>query len=129
MLKDVNKKSREYKSKTSGKRNKGHRSQEDVLWSLAALKTKQVFLNYLLSTINNYLEFYKSDEKLAKLSCTKFSSEDVFDFESYLETFPVKDRDFMKALTETQGFHVFIEKGWKLMGSKFMKESVPTDED
>ena len=46
---------------------------EDYWWHYAGLKTKQLFLNFFIHTINNYLAFLH---------------EGIFDHESYLLKFP-----------------------------------------
>ena len=66
---------------------------EELSWIYASLKTKQLFLNFFIETINNYLAFISPDDG-------------SFNLEGYLSKFP--DSEFMKNFTRTQGFNQFI---------------------
>ena len=60
------------------------------------LKTKQVFWNAMLSLFNNYEDFFKYD----KIELDKsFNSQDIFDFDGYLNIFPSNEFSFMDELT------------------------------
>ena len=61
-------------------------------WADAELSVKQLFFNFLLLTVNNYIGFYKDQdletdaESNAAFDLHKFkSSDELFDFEGYLK--------------------------------------------
>ena len=93
---------------------------EEQYWADAQLSVKQLFFNFLLVTINNYIRFYKVPEDTVAdgTAANAFlTSDDYFDFERYLrwqEERSIKNKDtnieFIRQLVDTQGFHKFIEQ-------------------
>ena len=58
---------------------------EEQYWADAQLSVKQLFFNFLLVTVNNYIQFYKTDVEQEEANAAFLSSEDFFDFDKYLE--------------------------------------------
>ena len=51
---------------------------EQLYWKWTELHMKKLFLNFFISTINNYLGFYKSEDEIFG---SKFRAENIFEFE------------------------------------------------
>ncbi|CDW85806.1 UNKNOWN [Stylonychia lemnae] len=94
---------------------------EEYYWAYAQIRVKQSFFNFFLLTINNYIGYFKNLDEEGNLSphkkdkqfYDKLSSQDVFDFDSYLKQFDGGNRDFMEKLVRTQSFNNFIEETYK----------------
>ena len=76
-----------------------------MFWKSLERKTKRLFLNFFITTINNYLGFYKTSNEI---NTKQLMSEKIFDFEKYISSFPSQEQDFISQLTMTQSFNVFI---------------------
>lgn len=83
---------------------------EQLFWKSLELHVKRLFLNFFITTINNYLGFYKSEEEIGDKA---LRADNIFDFERYVNAYPSEEKDFIKQLTMTQSFNHFIEKSYK----------------
>lgn len=83
---------------------------EELFWKTAEIRVKRLFLNFFITTINNYLGFYKTEEEIKG---KVLKAENIFDFEKYISKYPKNEQSFMKLLTSTQSFNLFIEKSFK----------------
>eukprot|EP00347_Sterkiella_histriomuscorum_P017091 403350703 len=94
---------------------------EEYYWAYAQIRVKQSFFNFFLLTINNYIGYFKNLDEEGNLSPNKkdkqfydkLSSNDVFDFDNYLNQFEGGNKEFMEKFVKTQSFHNFIEETYK----------------
>ncbi|CAI2373712.1 unnamed protein product [Moneuplotes crassus] len=84
---------------------------DQLFWKYVELHTKRLFLNFFITTINNYLGYYKTEEEISKVKVLR--AEAIFDFRKYFSSYPQKEQEFMKDLTNTQAFNLFIESSYK----------------
>ena len=109
---------------------------DEQYWADAQLSVKQLFFNFLLMAVNNYIQFYRTNDEqgdeapgdkpgvLAGLQC----SDDIFDFDGYLQwqddhqlSMSGETNSFMQEFVKTQCFHEFIEQNY--MGKQEEAES------
>jgi len=83
------------------------RKKQEAYWISSTLKLKIAFFQLYLSLIGNYLGFYKPD-----INDEILTASNVFDFNAYLESLPEKNKPFMKDLSKTQQFILFIERSY-----------------
>jgi hypothetical protein len=83
---------------------------EQLFWKSIELHIKRLFLNFFITTINNYLGFYKTEEEINK---KLLRAESIFDFEKYISSYPLEEQELMRKLCMTQSFNLFIEKSFK----------------
>ena len=88
------------------------------------MSVKQLFFNFLLVTVNAYINFYRTPDQMQKAKDDEQSwmvgaagsSDDFFDFRAYLDWQEelAADSDsstaFIRELVKTQAFHTFIEQ-------------------
>jgi hypothetical protein len=83
---------------------------EQLFWKSFELRVKRLFLNFFVTTINNYLGFYKTEEEIAQHKVIRAGK--IFDFEKYVNQYPKEERIFMEQLVNTQSFCLFIENSY-----------------
>jgi hypothetical protein len=83
---------------------------EQLFWKSFELRVKRLFLNFFVTTINNYLGFYKTEEEIAQQKVIRAGK--IFDFEKYVNQYPKEERLFMEQLVNTQSFCLFIENSY-----------------
>ena len=84
---------------------------EQLFWKYIELHVKRLFLNFFITTINNYLGFYKTEEEIRTVKTLR--AEAIFDFQKYFSSYPKNEQDFMEKITNTQSFSLFIENSYK----------------
>lgn len=87
------------------------------LWAEFALQTKQVFLNFFLILINNYLDFFLTSEELpTEFDFNQFGAAEVFCFREYLNVFGKDAAGFMDSFaSKTMMFNKFIEDTFRIL--------------
>lgn len=93
------------------------RDENRVLWAEFSLQTKQIFLNFFLILINNYLDFFLGlDELPANFDINQFGAAEVFDFHEYINVSGKDATAFTEQFaSKTMMFNKFIEDTFKLI--------------
>lgn len=97
---------------------------EQLFWKSFELRVKRLFLNFFVTTINNYLGFYKTEDEIAQQKVIR--AEKIFDFEKYVNQYPKEERTFMQQLVNTQSFCLFIENSYNLGCDEDIKYFIQT---
>lgn len=84
--------------------------QEQFLWKLVELNTKRLFLEFLMVTLHDFERFYKPK---SEIKSKNLSSENIFNFDDFILSFPKEEQDFIQKFTMTQSFNVFIEESYE----------------
>jgi hypothetical protein len=87
---------------------------QSLFWAEAVLRTKQIFNNFFLGLINNFIPLYKPniEEELIMNSANE-----IFQFDAYVKLFPSENAQFYKEFsTKTMVKNITVGRasGWHL---------------